>query len=79
MKTTSMVLAAWLLLVTAVTAQTDETWVKRAVQQLRESDANAWQRIPWTPSLLEARAASQRENRPLLLFSYEGNLETGRC
>jgi hypothetical protein len=79
MKTTGMVLAAWLLLVTTAAAEPDETWVQGAVQQMRASDANAWQRIPWTSSLLEARAASLREGRPLLLFSYEGNLETGRC
>ncbi len=72
-------LAAWLLFTAVVGAEPDEPWVKAAVQRLRDSDPNAWQRIPWTSSLLEARAASQREGRPLLLFSYEGNLELGRC
>jgi hypothetical protein len=70
---------AWLSVTSAVLAQPDEAEIKEAVQRLHDSDANAWRRIPWTTSLLEARTASQREGRPLLLFSYEGNIETGRC
>jgi hypothetical protein len=79
MKTRVTGLAAWLLWTAVAAAQPDEAWVKSEVQRLRDSDPNAWQRIPWTASLLEARAASQREGRPLMLFSYEGNLELGRC
>jgi hypothetical protein len=60
-------------------AEPDEAWVKGEVKRLNDSDPNLWKRIPWTPSLLEARQASQKEGRALLLFSYEGNLETGRC
>src|SRR5205807_222712 len=58
-------------------ADPDEAWVKAEVRRLRDSDANAWKRVPWTASLPEARNASRAEGRPLLLFSYEGNIETG--
>jgi hypothetical protein len=60
-------------------ADPDEAWVKAEVRRLRDSDANAWKRIPWTATLPEARNASRAEGRPLLIFSYEGNLELGRC
>ena len=57
----------------------DEAWVQRRVQQIQEADSTAWRRIPWTASLSEARQASQRENRPVFLFSHDGNIDTGRC
>jgi hypothetical protein len=78
---TRFLAAALLLTVSAAgwAADPDEAWVKGEVRRLRESDSNAWKRIPWTASLMEARAASSAEGRPLLFFSYEGNLETGRC
>jgi len=60
-------------------AEPDEAWCKGEVRRLCDSDANAWKRIPWTASLTEARKASNKEGRALLVFSYEGNLETGRC
>lgn len=38
-----------------------------------------WTRIPWTRSLLDARQTSRDEDRPVFLFSLDGNIETGRC
>jgi hypothetical protein len=57
----------------------DEAWVSRQVRTVKDSDANEWRRIPWTASLLDARQASKQENRPVFLFTHDGNIETGRC
>ena len=57
----------------------DEAWVLRHIQQIKDSDTTAWRRIPWTASLLDARQASQKENRPVFLFTHDGNIDTGRC
>jgi hypothetical protein len=79
MKPGGTCLTAWLLFAAVAGAEPEEARVKAEVERLAASDANAWQRIPWTASLLAARTASEHEDRLLLLFSYEGNLELGRC
>jgi hypothetical protein len=63
----------------AAGAEHDEAWVARRVQQVRESDTTAWKKVPWAASLLEARRLSREEGRPVFLFTYDGNLDTGRC
>lgn len=57
----------------------DEAWIKRQIEQIKDSDTNAWRKIPWTGSLLDARRASEREKKPVFLFMHDGNIETGRC
>ncbi len=57
----------------------DEAWVLNHVQRIKESDTTGWSRIPWTTSLIAARQASIKENRPVFLFTHDGNIETGRC
>ena len=53
--------------------------VASRIQQLKAGAAMNWTKIPWVPSLLEARRASQEEKSPLFLFTHDGNLATGRC
>lgn len=57
----------------------DEAWVRQRIQQIQQGDATAWRRIPWAASLSDARQAARRENRPVFLFSHDGNIDTGRC
>jgi hypothetical protein len=60
-------------------AEHDEAWVLERVREVKESDTTAWKKIPWAGSLVEARAASRREKKPVFLFEHDGNIETGRC
>jgi hypothetical protein len=53
--------------------------IQARIQQIRDSDTTAWRKIPWTPSLLAARNASEKEQQPLFLFTHDGNIDTGRC
>jgi hypothetical protein len=57
----------------------DEERVLARVKAIRESDTEAWRKIPWAASVLEADRAARREGWPLFVFSHEGNLDTGRC
>ena len=66
------------LLPTLSAAPSDDDWVRREAKRVRNSDTDAWRKIPWA-SLTRARQASKDEGAPLFLFTMEGNLETGRC
>jgi hypothetical protein len=72
-------LAVSTLLSAGQARERDEAWVLERARQVRESDTNGWRKIPWTPSLLEARRVSREEGRPVFLFTHDGNIETGRC
>ena len=64
---------------TVEAVERDEAWLCKCVEQVKGSDTTGWKKVAWAGSLLEARAASQREKRPLFLFTLDGNMETGRC
>jgi hypothetical protein len=76
---TAAVLSLGVFLAIGRAQERDEAWVQARVQKIKESDTTGWSRIPWTASLLAARQASMKENRPLFLFTHDGNIETGRC
>jgi len=79
---TSVLLAAlaWGLSLTAVrAAEPDEAAIKRRVEQVKKAEINGWRKIPWVASLLEARRLSAQEQKPVFLYSHEGNIDTGRC
>jgi hypothetical protein len=75
--TAGLVLATFAL--AGAAAEREEAWVLRQVREIKDSDNEAWRRIPWTASLLDARQASQKEYRPVFLFTHDGNIDTGRC
>lgn len=75
----SSIAVALLALAAGPAVQRDEARIQRQIEEIKESDTGAWRKIPWTASLLEARRASQRENKPLFLFTHDGNIDTGRC
>jgi hypothetical protein len=60
-------------------AERDEAWLRQRVEQVKGSDTTGWRKVPWQASLLAARSASEREKRPLFLFTLDGNIDTGRC
>lgn len=73
-------LALGLLILGAVgAAERDEAAIKKQIEAIKESDTSAWRKIPWTESLLAARRAGEQENKPLFLFTHDGNIESGRC
>jgi hypothetical protein len=57
----------------------DPDLIKQRVCEIKDSDTTAWRKIPWTASLLEARKLSAAEDKPIFLFTLDGNMDTGRC
>jgi hypothetical protein len=60
-------------------ARKTPSWVEERIREFREAPAMRWTTIPWVGSLVEARRLSREEGRPVLLFTHDGNIETGRC
>jgi hypothetical protein len=61
---------------------TDQITPESIAQRIKQMKALAprdWTKIPWTASLLDARRISRQEQRPMFLFTFEGNMSTGRC
>jgi hypothetical protein len=63
----------------AAAQERDDAWVRGRVKAVKESDTEAWRKLPWAASLLEARKFARDEGRPVFLFTLDGNLDTGRC
>src|SRR5437764_13307736 len=57
----------------------DEARIRERVEQVTRSNSEAWQKIPWVASLTEARRLAEQEQVPIVLFTHDGNIETGRC
>ena len=57
----------------------DEARIRERVEQVKRSNSEAWQKIPWVASLTEARRLAEKEKIPIFLFTHDGNIETGRC
>lgn len=59
--------------------QRDDTWIRKRVAEIKESDNSEWRKIGWSESLREAEKSAKDEDRPVFLFTLDGNLDTGRC
>jgi hypothetical protein len=57
----------------------DEAAIRKQIERIKEREVNGWRKIPWTASLLAARRTSEREKQPIFLFTYDGNIVSGRC
>jgi hypothetical protein len=75
----SMLFVALLAALLVSAAVADEAAIHKQIERIKDNEVNAWRKIPWTASLLAARRASEREKRPIFLFTYDGNIESGRC
>ncbi len=75
----SLFLLAVLAASTGFAAENDESSILKRVERIKASDPTDWRKIPWTPSLVAARHASESEKQPIFLFTHDGNIDTGRC
>ena len=67
------------LAATAHAAERSDAWVSKRVREIRESDTEAWRKIPWADGLFDAAAKAKKDDRLMFLFSHDGNMDTGRC
>ena len=72
-----------LALTAADTFLRDDSLVRSVESELRKIQPTRAERrfdeIGWAPNLQAAEAAAQKANRPVFLFTYNGNIDTGRC
>jgi hypothetical protein len=55
-------------------------WVQKRVHELQPSRAERRiDDIGWAHGILEAEGLARKLNRPVLLFTHDGRIETGRC
>ena len=71
--------AILLALSLAPSAGPGDAWVAKRVREVREGDTDAWRKIPWSATLLDAAKDAKGEDRLMFVFSHEGNIDTGRC
>jgi hypothetical protein len=61
----------------------DDALVKSVEGQVRKNQPTRAERrydeIGWAPDTRSALAAAKKANRPVFLFTYDGNIDTGRC
>ena len=53
--------------------------VAQRIKQMKSLAPKDWTKIPWVSSLVNARRLAREERCPVFLFTFEGNLATGRC
>ena len=54
--------------------------VERRVHSIQPTRAERrFDEIGWAPSILAAEEAAKKSNRLVFLFTYDGNIDTGRC
>ena len=54
--------------------------IQKQVRQIQPTRAEKrFDEIGWAPSILAAEATAAKINRPIFLFTYNGNIDTGRC
>jgi hypothetical protein len=63
----------------ALAGQAELDHARDQARRLRDSDTDAWRRVPWAASLTAAADAARREGRPMFVFTHDGNIDTGRC
>jgi hypothetical protein len=61
----------------------DDSLVNSVQSQVRQVQPTRAERrfdeIGWAASILAAEATAAKVNRPVFLFTYNGNIDTGRC
>ena len=55
-------------------------WVEKKVRGLQPSRGERKiDQIGWADGILQAEQLARTHKRPVLLFTYDGRIETGRC
>jgi hypothetical protein len=56
------------------------TKVEKKVHQVEPTrDEKKFDLVGWAPDIFSAERLAKQFRRPVFLFTYDGNIETGRC
>ncbi len=55
-------------------------WVEARVAEIRPTEAERkFDTIAWVPSIKSALKLAKEHGRPIMMFTYDGQIQTGRC
>ena len=55
-------------------------WVDGRIKEIRPTaEERKFDTIAWVPSIRDALKLAKENNRPLMMFTYDGQMHTGRC
>lgn len=77
-----MILATLALLAATALVQenTSPAWVEGRILEIKPTaDERKFDTIAWVPSIREALRLAKEHHRPLMMFTYDGQMHTGRC
>lgn len=68
------------LLALMMQEKTTPTWVEGRLVEIRATaEERKFDTIAWAPSIKEALRLAKEHHRPLMMFTYDGSMHTGRC
>lgn len=83
MRYLAVLAASGILLTAAESFLRDDSLVNSVEKKVRANmparDEKRFDEIGWAPGIKEALAAAKKAGRPVYLFTYDGNIDTGRC
>ena len=55
-------------------------WVDAKILEIRPTEAERkFDTIAWVPSIKDALRLAKEHGRPIMMFTYDGQIQTGRC
>ena len=57
----------------------DSRLIENTIKELKKQAEAGKQTLPWCDSICDGLQKAKEESRPVFLFTYEGDLERGRC
>ena len=55
-------------------------WVAGRIAEIQPSaEERKFDTIAWVPSIKEALLLAKQHSRPIMMFTYDGQMHTGRC
>lgn len=74
------VLSSPALIATRAADEDVATWVNDQVKSLQPTPSEKhFDEIGWVRTIVQAEKLAREHNRPVFLFTFNGNIDTGRC
>lgn len=55
-------------------------WVDARIAEIQpNAEERKFDTIAWVPSIKEALRLAKQHSRPVMMFTYDGQIQTGRC
>jgi hypothetical protein len=55
-------------------------WLDARIQEIQPSaEDRKFDTIAWVPSIKDALRLAKQHSRPIMMFTYDGQIQTGRC